>query len=188
MTQSERSTGRINELSGSADRRAGGGGPMLEQARRTAEQLQATLSVLATIDQAIGILIGRGGGSAEEATAALREVSSSHDTDLATVARQIVEEVSRQAPDSARPPPGGPEGHPAAPRSGSSTRSAVPLIATTGVKRPSSSFGSGCLTPSLTFATARRDSHRRLLAQRPDAFGTSLGAIPWTTPNHYGPA
>jgi ANTAR domain len=93
MSRSERSTGHINELSGSADRRAGGG-PMLEQARRTAEQLQTTLSVLATIDHAIGILIGRGGGSAEEATAALRDVSRSHDTDLGTVARQIVEGVA----------------------------------------------------------------------------------------------
>jgi hypothetical protein len=42
-------------------------------------------------------LIGRGGGSAEEATAALREVSRAHGAEVATVARQMVEEVSRQS-------------------------------------------------------------------------------------------
>lgn len=49
---------------------------------------------MATIDQAIGVLMSRGGRSAEEATTALGDVSQAHDTDLDTVARQIVEEVS----------------------------------------------------------------------------------------------
>jgi AmiR/NasT family two-component response regulator len=92
MSQSERCPGPIDEW---AHRRADDRGATLEQARRTAEQLQVTLGVLATIDQAIGILIGRGGGNAAEATAALREVSNSHGTDLGTVARQIVEGVTR---------------------------------------------------------------------------------------------
>jgi AmiR/NasT family two-component response regulator len=97
MTQPERSNGRVDDSFPSVDRQADDTGAVLDQTRRMAEQLQTALRMLATIDQAIGILIGRGGGSAAEATAVLREVSRSHGTDLAGVARQIVEEVSRQA-------------------------------------------------------------------------------------------
>ncbi len=97
MTRTERPTDRVDDLPPSADRRADSTGPVLNQTRQIAGQLQTALSVLATIDQAIGILISRGGGSAEEASAALREVSRSHNTDLGTVARQIVQEVSRRS-------------------------------------------------------------------------------------------
>jgi ANTAR domain len=97
MTQTERYTGRVDDLSPSADRQAENTEAVLNQARRIAEQLHTALTVRATIDQAIGILISRGGGSPEEAAAALRDVSRSHGTDLGTVSRQIVEEVSRQA-------------------------------------------------------------------------------------------
>ena len=95
MTQTERSADPVQDLSPSAHRDADS--PLLNQARRMAEQLQTALSALAMIDQAIGILISRGGGSAEEARAALRDVSHSHGTDLGTVARQIVEEVTRRS-------------------------------------------------------------------------------------------
>jgi hypothetical protein len=97
MTQTERSTGRTNDVSLSADCEADRVGSGLNHAGRLAEQMQTALSRRALIDEAIGILIGRAGGSAEEAIAALREVSQAHDTDLATVSRQIVEEVLRQA-------------------------------------------------------------------------------------------
>jgi hypothetical protein len=97
MTQTERSTDRIVDLTPSADRQGDSTGLLLSQTRRMAEQLHTALSVLATIEQAIGILISRGGGSAEEASAALTEVSRSHDTELGTVARQIVEQVSRRS-------------------------------------------------------------------------------------------
>jgi ANTAR domain len=104
MAQSERSAGRLNEPCPSADRQAPGTGSVVHQAGRLAGQLQAALSRRATIDQAIGILISRGGGSAEQAAAALRDVSGAHDTDLGTVARQIVEEVSRQPHPGHRQP------------------------------------------------------------------------------------
>jgi AmiR/NasT family two-component response regulator len=95
MTHTERFTDRIDDVSPSAQRHADS--PLVSQARRLAEQLQLALSALALIDQAVGILISRGGGSAEEAKAALRDLSHSHGTDVGTVARQIVEEASRRA-------------------------------------------------------------------------------------------
>jgi hypothetical protein len=95
MSQIERSTPRINDFSRLPNRQ--GTHSVLSQTRQMAEQLQTALSGLATIDQAIGILITRSGGNAEEATAALCEVSRTQDADLATVARQIVEEVSRRS-------------------------------------------------------------------------------------------
>lgn len=95
ITQTDRFPGRIEDVSHSVARLADNIEPLLEQTQRMAEHLQTALSVLATIDEAVGILISRGGGNAEEAVAALREVSRSHHTDLGTVARRIVEGVSR---------------------------------------------------------------------------------------------
>ncbi len=97
MTQTERSTDHLNDVAPSTDRQAFSTGRVLNQTQQIAEQLQTALSALATIDQAIGILISRSGGSPEDAAATLREVSRSRDTDLATVARRIVEDVSRRS-------------------------------------------------------------------------------------------
>jgi AmiR/NasT family two-component response regulator len=97
MTQTERSTDHLADVSPSTDRQALSTGRVLNQTQQVAEQLHTALSVLATIDQAIGILISRSGGSPEDAAAALREVSRSHGSDLASVARRVVEEVSRRS-------------------------------------------------------------------------------------------
>lgn len=97
MTQTERSTDHSDHVSLSTDRQALSAGRVLTQTQQVAEQLQTALSVLATIDQAIGILISRSGGSPEDAAATLREVSRSRNTDLATVARRMVEQVSQRS-------------------------------------------------------------------------------------------
>ena len=97
MTQTEHSTGGINDDSAAADRQAVSIASVLNQVGRVGGQLQAALSRSATIDQAIGVLISRGGGSAEEAMAALRDVGRAHGCDPGTVARQIVQEVSRES-------------------------------------------------------------------------------------------
>jgi AmiR/NasT family two-component response regulator len=70
--------------------------PVLAKTRRTVEQLQAAVSVRATIDQAIGILISRSGGTAQEAIATLRTISGSTNTKLASVARHVVQETARR--------------------------------------------------------------------------------------------
>jgi AmiR/NasT family two-component response regulator len=49
------------------------------------------------IDQAIGLLRGRTGGTAEEAFARLREISQSEHTKLVDVAQRIVDEAVRRA-------------------------------------------------------------------------------------------
>jgi hypothetical protein len=112
MTHPKRSTERFDNSSGPADQQADSIGHPLQQAGSMAEQLQTALSVLATIDEAIGILISRGGGSAEDAIAVLRQVSRSNDIDVATVARRIVESLPRQ-PDTGTPPLGDPDTPPA---------------------------------------------------------------------------
>jgi AmiR/NasT family two-component response regulator len=49
------------------------------------------------IDQAIGLMRGRTGGSAEEAFTRLRAISQSDHTKLAEVAERIVDEAVRRA-------------------------------------------------------------------------------------------
>ncbi len=56
-------------------------------------QLQTALSSRPIIDQAIGILRGRSGGSAEEAFGRLRATSQSDHTKLVEVAQHIVDEA-----------------------------------------------------------------------------------------------
>lgn len=70
---------------------------ILAQALALTVQLQAALSSRPLIDQAIGLMRGRTGGSAEEAFARLREISQSDHTKLADVARHIVDEAVRRA-------------------------------------------------------------------------------------------
>ena len=76
---------------------------VLTQAQRLAGQLQTALTNRAVIDQAIGILISRQGGGADEAFAALRGMSQSQNVKLAAVAERVVDEAARRA--RARRPP-----------------------------------------------------------------------------------
>jgi AmiR/NasT family two-component response regulator len=55
------------------------------------------LSTRPVIDQAIGLLRGRTGASAEEAFERLREISQSEHTKLAELAQRIVEDAVRRA-------------------------------------------------------------------------------------------
>lgn len=70
---------------------------VLARARRVIGQLEAGLTSRAVIDQAIGILISRSGGTAEEAFASLRAISQREQRKLSGVARQVVEEAARRA-------------------------------------------------------------------------------------------
>jgi GAF domain-containing protein len=60
-------------------------------------QLQSALSSRPVIDQAIGLLRGRSGGTAEEAFGRLRAISQSEHVKLAEVAQRIVDEAVRRA-------------------------------------------------------------------------------------------
>lgn len=82
---------------------------VLAEARDTADQLQRALVSRTVIDQAIGIIRARSGGTAEEAFGRLRQISQTENTKLHEVARRIVEEAVRRArarrtnrPDPAR--------------------------------------------------------------------------------------
>jgi len=70
---------------------------VLAQATTLAAQLQAALSTRPVIDQAIGLIRGRTGRSAEEAFAQLRAISQSEHRKLAEVAQRIVDEAVRRA-------------------------------------------------------------------------------------------
>jgi GAF domain-containing protein len=70
---------------------------VLEQARRLTEQLQTALSSRAVIDQALGIVMGRTGGTADEAFASLRRMSQSSNTRVNLLAQGIVDEAVRRA-------------------------------------------------------------------------------------------
>jgi GAF domain-containing protein len=70
---------------------------ILTQAVALTVQLQTALASRPAIDQAIGLLRGRTGGTAEEAFATLRAISQSEHTKLAVVAQHIVDEAVRRA-------------------------------------------------------------------------------------------
>lgn len=70
---------------------------ILTRALALTTQLQAALASRPVIDQAIGLLRGRTGGSAEEAFSRLRAISQSEHTKLADVAQHIVDEAVRRA-------------------------------------------------------------------------------------------
>jgi len=70
---------------------------VLAQARMLATQLQQALSTRAVIDQAIGLLRGRSGATADEAFARLRQISQTDHVKLADVAQRIVDEAVRRA-------------------------------------------------------------------------------------------
>jgi ANTAR domain/GAF domain len=69
----------------------------MKQTRRLADQLQTALSSRATIDQAIGILLSRQGGTAKEAFGTLRGISQRENVKLSVVAARVVEEAVRRA-------------------------------------------------------------------------------------------
>ena len=70
---------------------------VLTKAQALATQLQKALSTRPVIDQAIGLLRGRTGATAEEAFARLREISQTEHTKLVDVAQRIVDEAVRRA-------------------------------------------------------------------------------------------
>ena len=70
---------------------------ILTHALALTAQLQAALSTRPVIDQAIGLIRGRSGRSAEEAFTQLRSISQSEHRKLAEVAQHIVDEAVRRA-------------------------------------------------------------------------------------------
>ncbi|MEP7368730.1 MAG: GAF and ANTAR domain-containing protein [Dermatophilaceae bacterium] len=70
---------------------------VLAQAQALAAQLQGALSTRPIIDQAIGILRGRTGGTSEDAFAALRRMSQADHVKLIDVAQKIVDEAVGRA-------------------------------------------------------------------------------------------
>jgi GAF domain-containing protein len=70
---------------------------ILTEARRLTLQLQTALASRPVIDQAIGLLRGRSGVSAEEAFNRLRLISQTEHVKVADVARRIVEDAVRRA-------------------------------------------------------------------------------------------
>jgi GAF domain-containing protein len=70
---------------------------VLSQARRLVLQLQRALAHRAVIDQAIGIVRSRHGGSADDASDWLRHASRAQNQDLRTVAQGVLDGAVRQA-------------------------------------------------------------------------------------------
>ena len=70
---------------------------LLAQAVTLTAQLETALSHRQVIDQAVGLLRGRSGGTAEEALARLRAISQREHTNVATVAQHIVDEAVHRA-------------------------------------------------------------------------------------------
>lgn len=70
---------------------------VMAAARDTAEQLQRALVSRKVIDQAIGIIRGRSGGTEEDAFDSLRRISQTENTKLAEIAQQVVEDAVRRA-------------------------------------------------------------------------------------------
>jgi hypothetical protein len=71
---------------------------LLMQARQRAEQLQRALGSRSVIDQAIGIIRGRSGGSAEEAFGRMVKISQNENVKLHVIAERIVDLSVRRAP------------------------------------------------------------------------------------------
>lgn len=70
---------------------------LLMEARHHAEQLQRTLACRSVIDQAVGIIRGRSGASAEDALGRLVKISRSTNTKLDVTAERLVEDSVRSA-------------------------------------------------------------------------------------------
>ena len=70
---------------------------VLAQTQRLAQRLQSALETRGVIDRAVGILMSRSGGTAEEALERLRALSQHEHHKLPLVARQIIDEAVRRA-------------------------------------------------------------------------------------------
>lgn len=70
---------------------------LLAVSRATAEQLQSALTSRAVIDQAIGILRSRAGGSSAEAFDRLRRISQAENVKVSVVAQRLVDDAVRRA-------------------------------------------------------------------------------------------
>ena len=70
---------------------------VLSEAQNRATQLQTALLSRPMIDQAIGIIRARSGGSSEEAFAKLRAISQNENVKLLVVAQRVVDEAVRRA-------------------------------------------------------------------------------------------
>ncbi|WP_123029220.1 GAF and ANTAR domain-containing protein [Mycolicibacterium stellerae] len=70
---------------------------LLTQARDRAEQLQRALGSRTVIDQAIGIMRSRTGGSAEDAFDRLTQISQADNVKLRVIAERLVEEAVKRA-------------------------------------------------------------------------------------------
>lgn len=82
---------------------------LLVAAQQRAENLERALTSRQVIDQAIGILRSRTGGTAEDAFNRMKKISQSENTKLALVAERIVEESVRRARSRHRGPSSDPE-------------------------------------------------------------------------------
>lgn len=72
------------------------GAQIAEELRTSQESMRTALKSRATIDQAIGILMARGGGTPEDAWQRLRSVSQREHVKVAELARRTVEEATRR--------------------------------------------------------------------------------------------
>lgn len=70
---------------------------LLAQAVTLATQLRTAMSTRPVIDQAIGLMRGRSGGTAEEAFTRLRAISQREHVKVAAVAQRLVEDAVRSA-------------------------------------------------------------------------------------------
>jgi GAF domain-containing protein len=70
---------------------------ILAQTQRLAAQLHAALETRGVIERAVGILMSRSGGSAQDALERLRALSQHEHHKLAVVAQQIIDEAVRRA-------------------------------------------------------------------------------------------
>ena len=71
---------------------------VLAQTQRLIARLQSALAARADIDQAIGILMSRSGGTEDDARVWLRSLSHDGDHKLVVIARQIVDDAVRRGP------------------------------------------------------------------------------------------
>lgn len=70
---------------------------VLAQAQRLAARLQAALDTRSIIDRAVGIMMSRSGGTAEQAVDRLRTLSQHEHQRLTVIAQQLVDEAASRA-------------------------------------------------------------------------------------------
>jgi GAF domain-containing protein len=89
--------GEIGELYASSAAVAVHNARLLARAQTLTSELKTALTSRAVIDQAVGIIISRSGGTAADGFAALRTMSQNEHTKLAVVAHRLVDEAARRA-------------------------------------------------------------------------------------------